>query len=42
LKLETSLVGPGGPIVKNKLFFFGGYQNTILRSDPANNQHLTS
>src|SRR2546422_537445 len=26
----------GGPIVKNKLFFFGGYQGTKLRSDPAN------
>src|SRR5262249_43135358 len=27
----------GGPIVKNKLFFFGGYQGTIQRSDPAFN-----
>ena len=25
----------GGPIVKNKLFYFGGYQGTTLRSDPA-------
>jgi hypothetical protein len=25
----------GGPIVRNKLFFFGGYQATTLRSDPA-------
>ncbi len=25
----------GGPVVKNKLFFFYGYQGTINRSDPA-------
>lgn len=25
----------GGPILKNKLFFFAGYQQTIQRSDPA-------
>ena len=25
----------GGPIVKNKVFFFGGYQGTKLRADPA-------
>src|SRR5438093_2676767 len=24
----------GGPIARNKLFFFGGYQGTITRSDP--------
>src|SRR5581483_4799247 len=24
----------GGPIVKNKVFFFGGYQGTITRTDP--------
>jgi len=28
----------GGPVVKNKLFFFAGYQGTKLRSDPANTQ----
>src|SRR5215472_10979706 len=26
----------GGPIRKNKIFFFAGYQGTKLRSDPAN------
>jgi Carboxypeptidase regulatory-like domain len=25
----------GGPIVNNKLFFFGGYQGTTVRQDPA-------
>src|SRR5262245_31258897 len=25
----------GGPIVRNKLFFFGGYQGTTVRQDPA-------
>ena len=25
----------GGPIMKNRLFFFGGYQGTTLRRDPA-------
>ena len=24
----------GGPILKNKLFFFGGYQGTTIRQDP--------
>ena len=28
----------GGPIVRNKIFFFGGYQGTTLRQDPANVQ----
>ena len=26
----------GGPIFRNKLFFFGGYQGTTLRQDPGN------
>jgi hypothetical protein len=26
----------GGPLRKNKIFFFGGYQGTITRSNPAN------
>src|SRR5438309_5707370 len=25
----------GGPIMKNKVFFFGGYQGTTIRQDPA-------
>ena len=25
----------GGPFVENRLFFFGGYQGTMLRQDPA-------
>ena len=30
----------GGPIFRNKLFFFGGYQGTINRQDPANVQNF--
>src|SRR6476620_9354144 len=25
----------GGPILSNKVFFFGGYQGTIIRQDPS-------
>jgi len=28
----------GGPIKQNKLFFFGGYQGTTIRQDPANDR----
>ncbi len=28
----------GGPIVKNKLFFFSGYQGTTIRSDPSDSR----
>ena len=28
----------GGPIVRNRLFFFGGYQGTPTRSDPVDTQ----
>ena len=28
----------GGPIIQNKLFFFGGYQQTTLRSDPGDRE----
>ena len=31
----------GGPVVKNKLFFFFGYQDTITRQDPAANSAAT-
>ena len=30
----------GGPILKNKLFFFGGYQDTINHQDPSNIQRF--
>ena len=30
----------GGPIMKNKLFFFGGYQGTVLRRDPADTRQF--
>ena len=32
----------GGPIIKDKLFFFGGYQGTRQRSDPAQNTAYVS
>ncbi len=28
----------GGPLVPNRLFFFGGYQGTLLRQDPASSR----
>src|SRR5438552_6650871 len=28
----------GGPALKNKLFFFGGYQGTTVRQDAKNNR----
>src|SRR5207302_10619324 len=30
----------GGPILKNKLFFFGGYQGTKLRQDPSDTRQF--
>ena len=30
----------GGPIMQNKLFFFGGYQGTTVRQDPADLQQF--
>lgn len=31
----------GGPILRNRLFYFAGYQMTIKRSNPANSQGFT-
>src|SRR5439155_4852568 len=30
----------GGPIIQNKLFFFGGYQGTTLRQDPRDTRQF--
>ena len=32
----------GGPIIRNKLFFFGGYQGTTLRQDPSDMRAVRS
>ena len=32
----------GGPIMKNKLFFFGGYQGTSVRQIAGPHHHLCS
>ena len=32
----------GGPITRNKLFFFGGYQGTTIRQDPVRHHFFCS
>src|SRR6266852_3341832 len=32
----------GGPVAKNKVFFFAGFQGTKLRQDPANVQNFVA